>query len=265
MRIRVGVVLYLNTEPLVCGLAEDAPEAELIEDVPSRLAKMLAAGQLDVAIVSSIEAFRHEGYRVVSDACIASRGPVLSVKLFCRVPPGRIRRLALDAASRTSTALARIVLAERYDCRPEVVDFPLDGRAEDLPADLDGVVVIGDRCMRIEPGAFAHQLDLGAEWAKWTGLPFVYAVWTARSGVDLGALAGKLENARDRGLTQLAEIADREADARGLGRDLCYDYLSRRMHYRLGPEERAGLEAFGARAGEFGLAPKGRTVEFVVD
>ena len=100
--LRIGAVNYLNTKPLVCGLEQLAPQAEIVFDLPSRLADGLAAGQLDVALIPSVEIFQNPTYTLVSDACIACRGPVLSVKLFSRVPPAEIRTLALDEGSRTS-------------------------------------------------------------------------------------------------------------------------------------------------------------------
>src|ERR1700733_15959753 len=101
-RLRVGAVTYLNTKPLVYRLEQFAPHVELVFDLPSRLADQLAAGQLDVALIPSIEFFQNPHYTIVSDACIACRGPVRSVKLFSRVPPQNIQSLALDEGSRTS-------------------------------------------------------------------------------------------------------------------------------------------------------------------
>ena len=113
-KIRVGAVNYLNTKPLVHGLEHASDRIELSFDLPSRLADQLAAGALDVALIPSIEMFQDPTYSVVSDACIACRGPVLSVKLFSRTPMNRIRALALDEGSRTSVALTRILLRERF-------------------------------------------------------------------------------------------------------------------------------------------------------
>src|SRR6188768_2338628 len=98
-QFRIGAVNYLNSKPLIEGLAELAPEAELVLDYPSRLARDLSAGRLDVALVPSIACLLEPHYEVVSDACVAARGPVLSVKLYSRVPPQSIRRLALDEGS----------------------------------------------------------------------------------------------------------------------------------------------------------------------
>src|SRR5687767_13448828 len=116
--MRTGAVSYLNTKPLVYGLAELAPQHELAFDLPSRLADDLAAGKLDVELIPSIEFFRRQGYQIVSDACIGCRGPVRSVKLFSRVPLAEIGTLALDEGSRTSVALVRILLQERFGLAP---------------------------------------------------------------------------------------------------------------------------------------------------
>src|ERR1700687_3473351 len=129
--IRIGAVHYLNTKPLICDLDVLAPDAELVLDVPSRLADLLAAGELDVALIPVIEYFRAGSYSIVPGISIASRGPVLSVTLFSRVPWEGIRRVALDEGSRTSAALAQIVLRKRHGVRPEVVPLPLDQNAED--------------------------------------------------------------------------------------------------------------------------------------
>ncbi len=130
-KLRVGAVNYLNTKPLVYDFERLAPQAELVFDSPSRLADDLAAGRLDVALIPSIEFFHDPTYTIVSDACIACRGPVLSVKLFSRGPIESIRTLALDEGSRTSVALVRILLDERFGIAPaagSAADRRLAGR-----------------------------------------------------------------------------------------------------------------------------------------
>src|SRR5262245_60581558 len=119
--LRIGAVNYLNTKPLICDLEKPAPEVELLLDVPSRLADLLAESRLDVALIPVIEYFRSGSYTVVPGISIASRGPVLSVTLFSRVPWPDIRRVALDEGSRTSAALAQVLLRKKYGIRPEVV------------------------------------------------------------------------------------------------------------------------------------------------
>src|SRR5947199_503115 len=145
-RVRIGAVNHLNTKPLIYNLERLAPKAILSLDLPSRLADRLAAGELDVALIPVIEYFRGDGYTVVPGIAIASRGPVLSVTLFSRVPWPQIRHVALDEGSRTSAALAQLLLRQRHGVRPEVVPLPLERSAEDV--DADAVLLIGDRAMR---------------------------------------------------------------------------------------------------------------------
>ncbi len=257
--IRIGAVNYLNTKPLICDLDLLAPDAELILDVPSRLADRLAAGELDVALIPAIEYFRAGSYSIVPDVSIATRGPVLSVTLFSRAPWPEIRRVALDAGSRTSAALTQILLRRRYGVPPEVLPLPLDCDAEDV--DADAVLLIGDRAMRACLPGFAHAYDLGQEWYDWTGLPFVYAVWAVRPGVDLNGVDAALIEARRRGLARAGVIAQREAPRLGLDAGFCRRYLANILHFDLGPREQAGLHHYYVLACELGLAPRGVSLD----
>ncbi len=253
--LRIGAVNYLNTKPLICDLEELAPDAELVLDVPSRLADDLAAGHLDVALIPVIEYFRAGTYAVVPGISIASRGPVLSVTLFSRVPWGDIRRVALDEGSRTSAALTQVLARQKYGVRPEIVPLPLEQAAED--ADADAVLLIGDRAMRACLPGFAHAYDLGQEWQDWTGLPFVYAVWAVREGAELGPVAEALGEAKRRGIARVGAIAHREAPKLGLDAGFCRRYLSNIIHFDLGPREQAGLHHYYMLACELGLARRG--------
>jgi chorismate dehydratase len=258
--IRIGAVNYLNTKPLICDLDVLAPDAELILDVPSRLAELLAAGELDVALIPAVEYFRAGCYSIVPGVAIATRGPVLSVTLFSRTPWDQIRRVALDAGSRTSAALTQILLRKRYGVYPEIMPLPLDRGAEDV--DADAVLLIGDRAMRACLPGFAHAYDLGQEWYDWTGLPFVYAVWAVRAGVDLAGVDAALIEAKRRGLARAGLIAQREAPRLGLDAGFCRRYLANILHFDLGPREQAGLHHYYMLACELGLAPRGVSLEY---
>jgi chorismate dehydratase len=258
--VRIGAVTYLNTKPLIHELPVIAPAIDLVLDVPSRLADLLAEGRLEVALIPVIEYFRGGSYTVVPDIAIASRGPVLSVTLFSRTPWTEIRRVALDEGSRTSAALTQILLRRRYGVHPEVVPLPLDQAAED--ADADAVLLIGDRAMRACLPGFAHAYDLGQEWHDWTGLPFVYAVWAVREGVDLGPVEAALHEAKRRGLAECGRIAHQEAPRLGLDAGFARRYLSNIIHFDLGPREQAGLHHYYMLACELGLARRGVNLEF---
>jgi chorismate dehydratase len=252
--LRIGAVSYLNSKPLVEGLAELAPSADLILDYPSRLADDLAAGLLDVALIPSVECLMDPSYEIVSDACVATRGPVLSVKLYSRVHPQDIRSLALDEGSRTSAALSRILLAERYDVEPTLEPLPMGRNAEDTST--DAVLVIGDRAMHPPAESFVETWDLGEEWTRWTGLPFVFAMWATRRGTDLGDLGQALCAARDQGVSRLDDIALRESVGLGISPSVAADYLKNNLHFRLGEAERKGLMRFREAAMRQGVVPE---------
>ena len=253
-QVRIGAVSYLNSKPLIEGLAESAPGASLLLDYPSRLADDLASGELDVALIPSIEAFADPDYEVVSDACVASRGPVLSVKLYSRIDPGAIRTLALDEGSRTSAALVRIVLEERYGVKPAVRPLPMGSSVSE--SDADAVLVIGDRAMHPLDETFAEVWDLGEVWSEWTGLPFVFAMWVTRKGVSLDGTEDALSRARDLGVARIGEIAERESAALGISRETAETYLTKNLHFQLSSAERSGLRLFHQLAMQHGLAPE---------
>jgi chorismate dehydratase len=255
-KVLVGAVSYLNTKPLVYGLADRCPWVELVFDLPSRLADRLADGELDVALIPSIELLREPGYSIVSDACIGCCGAVLSVKLFSRVPLERLQTLALDEGSRTSVALVRILLKRRFALEPRITGLPIG--MEPAACDADAILVIGDRAIHGPPGEYAVVWDLGTEWLRWTGLPFVFAMWVARPGVPHAALAEALCAARDRGLAALPRIVAAAASPLGLESDECLVYLRDRLHFHLGPDEVRGLELFYRFAVDVGMAPEDR-------
>lgn len=261
--MRIGAVSYLNTRPLVYGLSQLAPQYEIIFDLPSRLADDLAAGRLDVALIPSVEYFGRPDYRIVSDACIACRGPVRSVQLFSRVPLPRIRSLALDEGSRTSAVLVQVLLKRLVGLAPRLVRFPIDVPPEAIEA--DALLMIGDRAMHPPAGMFAVQWDLGEIWCRWTGLPFVFAMWVARASdgsrsggtgereAALSDLGRRLSEARDRGVAHLEDLAAAEHQAAGLSRSECLTYFRDHLYFFLGPREREGLRRFREEASALGL------------
>lgn len=249
--LRVGAVNYLNTKPLVERLTDFAPNMELSLDLPSRLADQLAAGELDVGLIPIVEFFRGDNYSFVPNIAIGSRGPVLSVTLFSKVPWTEIRTVALDEGSRTSAALTRIILEKRYGVRPAFRQLPIDSPAESL--DTDAVLLIGDRAMRACLPGYRFAYDLGEEWTAWTGLPMVFAVWAVRAGVELGDAEAAFHQAKGYGLAHAGEIAAREAPRLGLDAGFCRRYMSNVIRYDLGAAELAGMKRYRELATESGL------------
>ncbi len=239
---RIGAVSYLNSKPLVYGLDSLAEQCSVQYDLPSRLADQLAAGELDVALIPSIEAASNPNYTIVSDACIGCRGPVWSVKLLSKKEPENIKSLALDEGSRTSAALTKIILAEKYSARPDLQQLGIhdDWRT----VNTDAVLVIGDRAMSTEHQPFPFAWDLGEAWHDWTGLPFVFAMWTANTDRHLDLLDSLLTQSRNAGLANLNAIADANAAPYNLTVAQSRKYLGQHLNFTLGDEEKAALENF---------------------
>jgi len=249
--LRIGAVSYLNTKPLVHGLAEQLPDDELLFDYPSRLAERLAQASLDIALIPSIELAEHPEWEILSDACIGCVGPVLSVKVMFRVPPAEVRSLALDEGSRTSAVLAQILLSQLHGIRPELSCLPLGSSPEQ--AEADAVLVIGDRAICNDDRQFVEVWDLGAEWCRWSELPMVFAMWVARPNVATAEVATALCAARDSGCRHLREIAHEQSVEMQLPLELVERYLCRNLHFHLGPEQLRGLELFYQSAAELNL------------
>jgi chorismate dehydratase len=191
---------------------------------------------------------RMEGLCVVPSGGIGCDGETLTVRIFSKVPVEQIRTLACDTDSHTSVALARVVFAERCGTWPTFVDLT---REDDQPCDAR--LLIGDKVVCEEPAGFEHQLDLGSAWRALTGLPFVFAVWTARAGVDLGELPRELEEAKRRGLANVPEIVKRYAVPRGWPAGLALQYLSAYLKFDVGERELRAISLFHEMAAKHGV------------
>jgi chorismate dehydratase len=191
-------------------------------------------------------------YQRMAGLCVVPSGGIgcdvetLTVRVFSRRPVEQIRRLACDTDSHTSVALARVIFAERYGVRPELVDLTED-------EDCDARLLIGDKVVCEEPAGFAHQLDLGAAWKELTGLPFVFAVWTARRGADLGDLPGRLEGAKWEGLRHVEEIVRAHGVGRGWPAGLARRYLTEYLKFDVGPRELEAMAEFYRLAAKHGV------------
>jgi chorismate dehydratase len=254
--LRLGVVSYLNAEPLVYGLDQD-PAFDLQRDVPSRVAERLHAGEIDLGMIPSIEYARGD-YAVVPGVAIASRGAVRSVRLLMQRPLPHLRRVALDRSSRTSQALLKVLLRERLGRDPEYVQMPPDPGA--MLASADAALLIGDPALYLDlPG---ETLDLGEEWTRVTGRPFVYAFWAGPLGVVDAASVVRLQEAMRRGVEGISRIA---AAYNGLGAGQAARseaYLRTNIVYRLGDDELQGLREFYRRASALGLIPRQPELRF---
>ncbi|MDE2832696.1 MAG: menaquinone biosynthesis protein [Gemmatimonadota bacterium] len=254
MRVRLGVVSYLNTRPLVEELRTGAIDRdfELIYDVPSRCAERLHIGETDVALIPAVEIGRgRDPYRIVPNVGIISNGPVGSVFIALNKEPEEIQTLALDRGSRTSVVLAQIILARQFGCRPQVFFHPPDIDA--MLKRADAALLIGDPALAL-PHKRYRILDLGEIWTQMTGLPFVYACWTGRPDALTPYHIDKLIEAKEKGKPLIPNIAkDYAAETRTLSPAFYAKYLTRNILYDLGDTELEGLRQFYAYGVELGL------------
>ena len=259
-RPKIGAVSYLNTKPLVAGLAEAAHDFDVVFDLPSRLADRLAEGELDVALIPIAEAVTNPDYTIVSDACIACHGPVWSVKLMSRVAGAEIKTLALDEGSRTSCVLAQVLLDRKFGVQPQC--SPLSIEQSWHTTEADAALIIGDRAMNAADPIFPFAWDLGQICNEWTGKPFVFAVWAARSGSDLDRLDQVLSESRNRGLREVDKISADQAPKYDLSNEECLRYLQKHLHFKLGAEEKSAMNLYFQYASDLSLIPQPLQLQF---
>ena len=264
-RRAVGCVSFLNARPLIDGL-DGRDEMDVVYDVPSGLLGDLLAERVDLALCPVIDFQTAERpLRVVPVGGIGCDGPTLTVRLYSRVPIEEIHRVHADTDSHTSVVLMRLLLHDVYGATPEVVNLAA-GRADTLhgltdPA--DAVLLIGDKVITAAPpdSHFPYQVDLGSAWKDLTGLPFVFAVWMARRGTDLGPLPALLDAHRRANRERTDAIADAHAPKIGWPADVARRSLGELLRYDVGPTELEAMQRFWARAHQLGLIDRLRPLE----
>jgi chorismate dehydratase len=229
---RAGSVAYLNAVPLTRGLEDQVTFA-----TPAELASLLRRDELDAALVSVVEVLFNDRYDILDGIAIASLGEVKSVLLAHRHPLEEAREIYCDPASLTSVELVRVLLAER-GIKAEFKVLP----SYDFAALPDYALLIGDRALDLLLGPHTHEIwDLGAAWYEQMKLPFVYAVWALRRGIENSALRRYLREARDFGLDTLDSIIRSRTD---YTQEFRQDYLGWHIHFHLGSDEKRGLVRF---------------------
>jgi chorismate dehydratase len=278
--VRVGCVKYLNARPLIHGWPGNVEF-----DHPSVLCERLAKGELDVALVSSFEFLRNPIYRIVDSVSISSDGPVYSVVVAYRGEFSNIEEIELDPASETAANLLRCLLAQLkarlsgnidlQSVRPAGLQPVGRNAAENISAGRTGRMpmfhpsnrarlIIGDQAIRFrqEHAGACRFWDLGEQWKKLTGLPFVYALWLIRPEVpNAKSIAQRLRELRDKNLADIAAIvSDAVADAAHNKQAITQEFLDRYYHeylrFGFGAREKQGLQTFADLCAKHGVLPK---------
>jgi chorismate dehydratase len=275
--LRIGRIPYINCYPVYGAIDAGIVrlDAELVTGVPSDLNAKMASGQLDVSVVSAIEYARaSERYLLLPDLAISCDGPVRSVLLLSKFPAPELggRRVMISRSSMTSVALLELLFGNVWHARPEFVpgDAELTDVARFADEPHDARLVIGDAALVLGSGTpypalrapsrpYPFVYDLGAEWKRWTSLPFVFAVWVAQrtTAVDRAlAVHATLIESRAWGLQHLDQLAERAARSSGVETAICREYLSG-LDYGLSYPHLAGLTNFFNRLVEVGRVPDG--------
>lgn len=282
--MRIGRIPYVNCYPVYGAIDRGiVPLAgQLVDGVPSHLNRLMATDALDLSVVSAVEYARDPSrYLLLPDLAISCDGPVRSVLLFSTVPAEELdgRRVLVSRSSMTSVALLELLCEAVWKVRPllepaDVESSPEGDEAMHLRRGAPGKaapaarLVIGDAALQFGFGSPIHNdaaagapfvYDLGAEWKRWTGLPFVFAVWVARRGLPvaeaLGAHASLIQS-RDWGLRHIDTLATQAQEATGVSLETCRRYLSD-LDYGLSYGHLAGLTEFFRRLAAAGRVPNG--------
>ena len=256
--VRVGCVKYLNARPLIRGWPGNVEF-----DHPAALCQRLANGQLDVALVSSFEFLRNPIYRIVDDVSISSDGPVYSVVVAHRGEFSNIEEIGLDPASETAVNLLRCLLAE-LGLTPSLIASTSESAGSPLAH-----LIIGDQAISFRQNhASEFQFwDLGEQWKKLTGLPFVYALWLIRPEVtDAKSIAQRLRGLRDENLADIpAVVAHAVADVADNKHEITQEFLDRyyneHLRFSFGTREKEALQTFADLCAKHRVLPK-RAREF---
>ncbi len=259
---KVSVVQYLNTAPLVWGMlhGEQQGKYDLEFTTPAACADAVRQRRAAVGIVPSVEVQRLEHAQILTGISIASKGEVKSVLLLSKKPIEKVQSVALDNSSRTSAALVRVLFRKFYSHFVNLT--PLAPKPEVMLKRADAALLIGDPALTFQ-GKVEHVYDLAAEWKKFTGLPFVFAVWAGYEDARLGHFRKEFEDSRDYGLTHLDEIAAEYAPKLQLPAETLKVYLSENINYSLDEENRQGLREFYKLAREAGIIPVEKDLLFV--
>jgi chorismate dehydratase len=240
--LRIGCVKYLNARPLIHGWA-----GAVDFDHPAALCRKLERGDLDVALVSSLEFLRWPRYRIVDGISISSRGEVYSVIVAHRDELAEVQQIELDPASETSVVLLRCLLADR-GLRPRFVESGAPSPASDLRGlagarPCSALLLIGDQAIRFrQQNPKCPVWDLGEEWKNLIHLPFVFALWLIRPEVsDAREIADALRQLRDRNLQNLDDLVSSQTQ---VSPEFCRKYYREHLFFDFGEREKAGLREF---------------------
>lgn len=202
--LKISMVSYLNSKPFILGmeLANLLDNIELHLEIPSRTAKKLIENKVDVALVPVAVLPQLQGVDIITDYCIGADGFVDSVFLFSQVPIHKLSKIHLDAHSRTSANLLKVLLNKHWKHNVQYIENTEIHHS--LIKDDIGCLIIGDKSIPLR-NQFTYQYDLAHEWKQYTKLPFVFAVWVAKQGTNKSKIK-ELNKALSLGINHIEKV-----------------------------------------------------------
>ncbi len=240
-KTRVSIISYLNSKPFLYGLQNHSVinDINLSLDIPSKTVAKLAFNQADVGLIPVGGLEDLDKYRIFSDYCIGAVGKVRTVVLASEVPVDEVDTVLMDYQSRSSVLLAK-VLAKFYWKK----EFHWENTCNNFQnVSIKGKtagVVIGDRVFEVEK-RYPYCYDLSEEWMKFTGLPFVFAVWVATSELPK-QFEEQFNKALEFGVNSLDEVA--RIETKKYPDVNINDYFTNNINYPLDEKKRAGMNKF---------------------
>jgi chorismate dehydratase len=286
-KLRISIVQYLNTAPLVWSFTNGPLHGkyDLSFTVPSQCSEDLRTGRADVAIIPAIEYQRIDDLVILPDMAIASKKRVRSLLIISKKPIEQVKSFALDRSSRSTQALTRILCAEKWGIAPEFFEATPD--LAEMLEQADAALLIGDPALRISLGVekdshagaegqticpaatlgitsseLLYVYDVVSEWRSLTELPAVLAVWAARRDVATPGVTADFLASRDFGLSHIPEISNDASIDLELPAPAIETYLRRNIDFSLDSENRRGLDLYYRHAARLGLIPKAKSIEW---
>jgi chorismate dehydratase len=239
--MRIGNVSFINSYPFQYGL-ETLEDSEIINLVPSAIAKALEDDTIDVGLVPVASFMQHPEWHIVSDYCIGAVGTVKTVLLISKKPIAEVKTICFDTDSRSSNMLTKVLSAHYWKINP--TEAPFD--------QADACVMIGDKAFEDYSSEFPYCYDLAQEWFNFQKRPFVFAVWASNKVLPEVEFA-KLNKALKFGVEHITESVEMVKENMDISAEKAIDYLSQNISYPLDEAKKSAIQMFKALSGQLGL------------
>lgn len=241
-KIRVSAISYLNTAPFVYGLqhSDIFRNIDITFDYPSECARKLQQNESDIGIIPVAALLSLPKYDIISDYCIGAVGAVRTVVLMSNSPLEKIKKIYLDYQSRTSINLVKVLSKHYWKNTPEWLPFTLSQDANSLESH-EGIVIIGDRVFNSE-NHYKYSIDLAEEWQKYTGLPFVFAVWASVTPLEQ-TFIDSFNESLEYGLKNIPLAID-NFELKYIDRNDGINYLNNNISYNLDKSKMEAIDKF---------------------